>query len=142
MSDKFNLQRFVDAQNTIFHNVINELKNGKKQTHWMWFVFPQLKGLGRSSMSDVYGISGIEEARAYLTHPVLGKRYTDCLQLLLENTCRNPVTVFGFTDSCKLQSSLTLFTIADSENVIIHQALDTFFTGIMDFTTQKMLSII
>lgn len=124
MSDTFNLQRFVDAQNSVYQNVLAELKQAKKQTHWMWYIFPQLKGLGKSQMSDFYGISGIEEARAYLSHNVLGKRYYECLKILNEINVNNPVEIFGHTDSKKLQSSLTLFSIADRENVLIKETLN------------------
>lgn len=140
MSDTFNLQRFVDAQNSVYQNVLAELKQAKKQTHWMWYIFPQLKGLGKSQMSDFYGISGIEEARAYLSHNVLGKRYYECLKILNEINVNNPVEIFGHTESKKLQSSLTLFSIADRENVLIKETLNKFYSGLSDYSTENCLA--
>jgi uncharacterized protein (DUF1810 family) len=139
MSDTFNLQRFVDAQNSVYQNVLAELKQAKKQTHWMWFIFPQLKGLGKSQMSGFYGISGVEEACAYLSYNVLGSRYNECLKILNETNISNPVKIFGHTDSKKLQSSLTLFSIADRDNVLIMNTLNKFYSGMSDYSTEKML---
>ncbi len=139
MDDVFNLKRFVNAQNSVYSQVITELNAGKKQTHWMWFIFPQLKGLGRSQMSEFYGVSGIDEARAYLSHPVLGNRYNECLKILLDISTNNPVSIFGYTDSKKLHSSLTLFAVADVSNMNISAVLNKFFLGITDFSTEKNL---
>jgi uncharacterized protein (DUF1810 family) len=142
MNDTFNLQRFVNAQNTVYTQVLTELKKGEKQTHWIWFIFPQLKGLGKSQLSDIYGISSIDEARAYLSHIVLGSRYNECLKILIETNHSNPVKIFGHTDSMKLQSSLTLFSHADEQNIFIKQALDKFYSGISDYSTEKILGLL
>jgi uncharacterized protein (DUF1810 family) len=140
MKDKYNLERFVSAQNAIYETVLAELRNGLKITHWMWFVFPQLKGLGHSSMSEFYGISGVDEAREYMKNTVLGLRYNECLGALLESDAENPVKIFGFTDSNKFRSSLTLFAVVDSNNSLINMALQKYFAGIIDYQTEKMLN--
>lgn len=135
--DKYNLERFVDAQNGVFDTVLYELRAGKKESHWMWFVFPQLKELGRGRNSEYYGIENIDEARAYLAHPVLRERLETCFQILLDINESNPVRIFG-NDHQKLHSSATLFSIAEPENEIFQKVIDKFW-AVEDFETANIL---
>lgn len=141
MNDTYNLQRFVDAQTPVFDNVLSELREGRKQTHWMWFVFPQITGLGRSDIARRYAITGLAEARAYLEHPLLGARLEHCAKLIepqLQWTARQ---IFGSPDDLKLHSSMTLFAIAAPERPIFQAVLDTFFDGSHDrLTVEKLRS--
>src|SRR5438552_18373980 len=116
--DRFDLQRFLTAQEPVFETVLAELRAGGKRSHWMWFVFPQLAGLGRSSMARFYGISGIEEARAYLAHPLLGSRLDLCTRIVLASQSPSLHAIFGSPDDLKFRSCMTLFSLAtdDPEN--------------------------
>lgn len=107
-----NLQRFIDAQKPVYDAVVNELKNGKKTSHWMWYIFPQIKGLGFSSTSQFYGIADMNEAIDYLNHPVLGQHLQQCCQILLSYTDKSAEQIFGSIDTVKLKSSMTLFAAA------------------------------
>src|SRR5512140_2640535 len=107
--DPFALERFVEAQTGVYPSVVEELGRGRKAGHWMWFIFPQLAGLGFSAMSQTYGLSGLEEARAYLAHPVLGPRLWECAALVLSAPTRDARAIFGEIDATKLRSSMTLF---------------------------------
>ena len=130
--DPYNLQRFVDAQDGVIDAALAELRAGAKQTHWMWFVFPQLAGLGHSATAKFYAISSIEEARGYLEHPILGRRLHDCLAALQQWTGRRTATeILGTVDAMKLQSSLTLFDAAEPGSVF-HVGLLNFFAGQRD----------
>lgn len=120
------LERFVIAQNTCYEQVIQELRNEQKRSHWMWFIFPQLKGLGHSEYSQYYGINDLNEAKAYLNHPVLGRRYEECLQLL-EMAKSDPEEILGEIDAKKLKSSLSLFFTAEPESPLIASLLARFF---------------
>jgi uncharacterized protein (DUF1810 family) len=141
MSDDFDLQRFIDAQNagSTYEQATAELKVGRKHSHWMWFVFPQLAGLGRSSMAQHYAISGLAEARAYLNHPVLGVRLLDCAQMLLALPGNDPVAVFGSVDAQKLRSSMTLFSQADPLQQKFNDVLTQYFGGKADRATIDLL---
>ncbi len=141
MSASYNLERFVQAQDYVIDTVLTELKKGCKQSHWMWFVFPQLKGLGRSSTSHFYGISGISEAIEYVKHPILWERYNACLNAVLQSGVNNPVKIFGHTDSQKFLSSLTLFSYADKNNELINKSIQKFYSGITDYDTEKLLNV-
>jgi uncharacterized protein (DUF1810 family) len=111
-TDPFNLARFVAAQTPVFATVLDELRAGRKRTHWMWFVFPQLRGLGRSPMADYYGIGSPAEARAYLAHPLLGRRLTACTAIVLASDAQSIRQIFGSPDEMKFASSMTLFALA------------------------------
>ena len=139
-NDSFNLSRFVDAQQGVYETVLQELQNGRKETHWMWFVFPQLKELGRSSTALFYGINGFEEAQAYLLHPVLRVRLEQCLKAVLLCTAKEPIEIFGQIDSLKFQSCLTLFALAAPENTLFQQALEKYYRGIRDKETEKLIA--
>lgn len=127
--DPYNLQRFVDAQRETISAVLAELKHGRKYGHWIWFIFPQLKGLGRSSTSKFYGISSLEEARAYLRHPVLGPRLIQCAELVNALESSDAEDIFGEIDSLKFRSCMTLFRHAEPDNAVFFAALQKFFQG-------------
>jgi uncharacterized protein (DUF1810 family) len=122
------LERFVDAQRGVYDDVLDELRAGRKASHWMWFVFPQLRGLGHSPTARYYGIASAAEARAYLAHPVLGPRLRECIERLLALEGRSAHAIFGSPDDLKLRSSLTLFG-AVSGDPLFGRALDRFFDG-------------
>lgn len=138
--DPYNLQRFVDAQEPVIAGVIGELKHGRKYGHWIWFIFPQLKGLGRSSMSEFYGISSLDEAKAYLQHPVLGPRLMQCTDLVNVVKGSDAEQIFGEVDAMKFRSCMTLFARADPENRIFSRALEKYFGGEGDPLTISSLS--
>src|SRR5438876_7566369 len=116
MDDPFHLQRFLDAQQHVYASVLAELRQGRKHGHWIWFIFPQLKGLGHSPNSEFFGISSLAEARAYLHNPVLGVRLTGCTQLVNAVAGRSAEDIFGEIDAMKFRSCMTLFAKASSEN--------------------------
>ena len=132
MDDPCNLQRFVDAQQHVFADVIAELGQGSKRGHWMWFIFPQLKGLGRTAQSNFFGISSVQEAAAYLQHPVLGPRLIECTQLVNAIEGRSAEDIFGEIDAMKFRSSMTLFAYATPENQIFTDALGKYYAGEFD----------
>jgi len=129
MPDSHDLQHFVDAQQPLYARALAELRAGHKQSHWMWFVFPQIAGLGHSAMAQRYAIAGREEARAYLQHPLLGPRLEECAQALLQHTDRTPRQILGSPDDLKLRSSMTLFAAVAPERTVFQQVLDAFYGG-------------
>jgi uncharacterized protein (DUF1810 family) len=139
MQDPYDLQRFVDAQATVFEQALRELRAGRKQTHWMWFVFPQIIGLGRSEMARRFAITCREEARAYLQHPLLGPRLDECARIIEPQVERSARQIFGSPDDMKLQSSMTLFAAVAPEQRIFQEVLDTFFDGAPDPQTLSRL---
>jgi uncharacterized protein (DUF1810 family) len=136
----FDLQRFVDAQARVYDGVLDELRAGRKRSHWMWFVFPQLRGLGSSSIAQHYGIASLEEARAYLDHPVLGPRLRECVGLVNEIEGRSAELIFGRPDDLKLRSSVTLFARATDDNHDFLALLDKYYGGEQDPLTVQRLS--
>ena len=134
------LERFVEVQAPVYHTVIAELSMGHKETHWMWFIFPQLKELGKSAMAKRYGIESTDEAQAYLAHPLLGSRLVECTNLLLAQRNANAFEIFGSPDELKLRSCMTLFALASPEQAVFKQALDVFFKGRADEVTVKLLA--
>ena len=134
------LQRFVEAQDRIYESACNELALGEKTSHWMWFIFPQLKGLGRSPIAKHYGIESAAEALAYWQHPVLGKRLLTCAQLVLAQRNTTAHDIFGSPDDLKFKSSLTLFAQVAPQEPVFKQALERFFGGKLDESTLKLLS--
>ncbi len=130
---------FIQAQNTIYPSVIRELTEGQKRTHWMWFIFPQVKGLGHSAMARRFVIESLEQAKAYLQHDVLRARLMECAELLLLHPDKSALNIFGSPDNLKLQSSLTLFAFAAGNDCIFEQLLYQFFDGNYDINTIKML---
>ncbi len=140
MSDPFGLERFVQAQDGgVYEQALRELRAGAKRGHWMWFVFPQVAGLGRSSTAQHYALAGLEEARAYLAHPVLGPRLVECAQALLELSGRDPVRVLGSVDAVKLRSSMTLFEAAAPDERVFAEVLERWFDGERDEATTTRL---
>ena len=138
--DPYNLQRFVDAQGPLIASALVELQHGRKRGHWIWFIFPQLKGLGRSANSEFFGISGLAEAQAYAEHPVLGARLTDCTQAVNVVKNRTVEDIFGEVDAMKFRSSMTLFASAAPKNEIFLAALATYFAGEPDPLTTQYLA--
>ncbi len=139
-ADPFDLQRFVSAQTPIFATVLKELREGRKRSHWMWFVFPQLRGLGRSSIAQFYGIRSVEEARAFLAHVVLGPRLVLCTEHVLAIKGRTLSDIFGSPDDMKFRSSITLFALAVAEaESVFRQALQRFCDGSLDPETLALL---
>ena len=139
MADQYNLQRFVDAQEPVFGQVVAELRSGCKIGHWMWFVFPQLRGLGSSQTASRFAISGLPEAQAYLQHRILGPRLGECTQLTIEANRASITEIFGYPDNLKFRSSMTLFLQAGSDHGVFRQALDKYFGGAPDPLTLERL---
>ncbi len=139
MSASFNLDQFVRAQDPVMPRVLQELRAGRKQTHWMWFIFPQLLGLGTSMMSRQYGIPSLLDARDYLAHPILGKRLVECTRLVNQLDSHSALAVFGTPDDVKFHSSMTLFDRV-RPGACFREALDGFFHGKGDSGTLKMLA--
>lgn len=140
MNDPFNLQRFIDAQDPVFEDVLDELRHGQKVSHWMWYVFPQIKGLGRSWTAQHYAINSLEEARAYLEHPLLGKRLRTCTQLVMNIDGRTVRQIFGYPDNLKFCSSMTLFNHVDETDQIFKKALMRYCEGVPDTRTLDALA--
>jgi uncharacterized protein (DUF1810 family) len=138
-TDPFQLERFVAAQEGIYEQALAELQQGKKRSHWMWFIFPQIAGLGSSSTAQFYAINGAEEARAYLAHPVLGPRLLACAAALLPHSGRSASEIFGYPDDLKLRSSLTLFAAVNDEQAVFKQLLEQFYAGQPDPATLERL---
>jgi uncharacterized protein (DUF1810 family) len=139
VSDPFRLQRFVDAQSQTYDQALAELRAGQKRTHWMWFVFPQIAGLGRSGMAQRFAISGLEEARAYLSHPVLGRRLVESARALTALDAYDPAVVMGPVDAMKLKSSMTLFALAQPDEPVFREVLDHYFGGELDEATTSRI---
>ena len=139
MVDPFHLQRFVDAQSGVFLAVRAELRRGRKTSHWMWFIFPQLRGLGFSAMAQRYAISGIEEAQAYLEHAVLAPRLRECVQLVNHVEGRTVHQIFGTPDDLKFRSSMTLFAQVPGADPAFAEALQKYFAGNPDPRTLELL---
>jgi uncharacterized protein (DUF1810 family) len=139
MKDDYNLQRFVDAQAGVFEGACAELRQGRKTGHWMWFIFPQLRGLGFSSMAECYGLTSLDEAKAYLEHPVLGARLTECSRLVTSIEGRTLREIFGSPDDMKFRSSMTLFARAAEENLIFSEAIQKYCGGEYDPLTIALL---
>jgi uncharacterized protein (DUF1810 family) len=140
VSDPFDLRRFVDAQAHTYDQALTELRSGYKRTHWMWFVFPQIEGLGRSGMAQRYAIRDLEEARAYAAHPVLGPRLRESAQALTALDTEDAGAVFGPVDAMKLHSSMTLFARAVPDEPVFREVLDHYFGGRGDEGTTSRLS--
>jgi len=138
MTDPFGLDRFVQAQNPVLAQVLGELAAGRKRTHWMWFVFPQIAGLGHSDMARRYALGSLAEAQAYMAHPVLGPRLAECGGLVNRVEGRSINQILGSPDNLKFHSSMTLFALAQPSAPVFRHALDKYFDGVMDpLTVQK-----
>ena len=139
MKDEFNLQRFVVAQDPVYTAVLDELRAGEKRSHWMWFIFPQIKGLGHSVMAQQYAITSREEAKAYLEHPLLGSRLRECTGLVMNVNGRSAEQIFAYPDNVKFRSSMTLFMEVSTGNNIFQDALLMYFEGTPDHSTLAIL---
>jgi uncharacterized protein (DUF1810 family) len=140
MDDRFDLQRFVDAQHPVYAAVLSELRSGRKRTHWMWFIFPQISGLGHSATAQAFGLSSLEEAAAYLAHPTLGPRLRDCAALVAGLDGRSIEEIFGHPDDLKFRSSMTLFAQVAPHEPIFAACLEKYFGGQRDPQTMARLS--
>ncbi|GAB3848297.1 DUF1810 domain-containing protein [Hymenobacter terrigena] len=139
MATKTNLQRFIDAQASSYQTALAEIKNGRKRSHWMWFIFPQIQGLGLSETARFYAVADAQEAKDYLNHPVLGARLREICQALLGLAVNNAHDIFGSPDDLKLKSSMTLFASVSSTPVF-QQVLDKFYDGARDDKTLRILA--
>ncbi len=139
ITDPFNLERFVDAQAPVYDRVRQELKAGWKQSHWMWFIFPQIAGLGQSAISIRFAIASLDEAKAYLAHPVLGPRLIECAKLALDAQNTSARAIFGSIDEMKFRSSMTLFARAAADDDVFQRCLDKYFAGDPDPATLARL---
>jgi uncharacterized protein (DUF1810 family) len=139
VSDPHDLQRFVAAQEGVYESALAELRAGRKTGHWMWFVFPQIQGLGMSAMSQRYAIASLDEAQAYVEHPVLGQRLAECARVLIELGGNDAEAIFGGIDAVKLRSSMTLFARAMGDDSIYYGVLDQYFGGTPDPQTEARL---
>ena len=135
-----NLKRFTETQEQDYDQALKEIRNGRKTSHWIWYIFPQLRGLGRSYMSDYYGIRDLEEAKAFLQDPYLGKNLKEISEALLKLDSSNATQVMGIPDDMKLKSSMTLFVCADPETDVFEKVLEKFYNGRKDQRTLEMLS--
>jgi uncharacterized protein (DUF1810 family) len=139
MDDPFDLDRFVRAQDRTYDRALAEVRAGRKRSHWMWFIFPQLQGLGASAMSDRYAIRDLAEARAYLGHPVLGPRLVEISEVALSVEGSSARRIFGYPDDLKLRSCATLFSEASEQPSVFHRLLDRFYDGVPDERTRQLL---
>ena len=134
------IDRFVEVQEKMYPIAMKEIQNGQKETHWMWYIFPQLRGLGMSAMAHIYGISGLEEAKAYLAHPWLSGRLYELCTALLHHKDKSAQEIFGNIDAMKLKSSMTLFALTSEDYTIFDEVLEAFFYGEMDEVTVEMIN--
>jgi uncharacterized protein (DUF1810 family) len=139
LTDPFDLQRFVTAQDAVYEQVCAELRGGRKEGHWIWFIFPQMRGLGSSAMANAFGIASREEAAAYLKHAVLGPRLRECTRLVNLVEGRSIERIFGYPDDLKFRSSMTLFASVASDKQVFEDALRKYFSGEMDRLTLEKL---
>ena len=139
MTDAFQLRRFLDAQEPVFADVVAELRAGRKSSHWMWFIFPQIEGLGHSSTARYFAIHSLDEAKAYLAHPILGPRLRECTRLVNAVEGRAASQIFGYPDDLKFCSSMTLFARATDDNAEFVEAIHKYFAGEFDPGTLERL---
>jgi uncharacterized protein (DUF1810 family) len=140
MSAAYNLHRFQDAQERVYDTVLGELRAGRKSSHWIWFIFPQIQGLGHSAMAQQFAITSLDEAKAYLQHPVLGYRLPECTQLVLNVEGRSAEEIFSYPDNLKFRSCMTLFLMAATDNTLFKNALHKYFDGQPDQLTLDILA--
>jgi len=133
------LGRFLDAQKGVYEKALNEIRKGRKTSHWMWFIFPQIKGLGRSDIAEYYGIESLDEAKAYLSNDILSERLLEICEVLLNLEENDPAVIFGYPDNLKLKSSMTLFALADPNCPIFQAVLDKLYDGKQDTETRKIV---
>ena len=134
------LDRFLEAQERSYEKALQEIKNGKKRSHWIWYIFPQLRGLGRSQKAYAYGINGLEEAKAYLGHPILAARLKEITEALLTHKGKDIYDIMGDIDDMKLHSSMTLFALISEEGSVFHQVIEHFYAGETDAVTRDLIN--
>ncbi|MGB8480835.1 MAG: DUF1810 domain-containing protein [Acidobacteriaceae bacterium] len=139
MDDPYNLQRFIEAQEPVYAQACAELRQGRKTGHWMWFIFPQIRGLGSSETAQSFAIASLDEAKDYLAHPVLGSRLRECAALVLQVDNKSVEQIFGYPDNLKFHSSMTLFAQASEDNQVFMDALKKYFSGALDPQTLARL---
>lgn len=139
MSDPYDLARFVQAQQHDYEHALSEIASGRKRTHWMWYIFPQLDGLASSATAKRYAIKGVEEARAYLEHPVLGPRLLECAAAVVALEGRSAIEIFGYPDDLKLRSSATLFAALLPSGSVFDRLLAKYYAGVRDDQTLQLL---
>lgn len=139
MNENYNLERFINAQDRVYETVLSELISGTKTSHWMWFVFPQIKGLGSTTISQKYAISNLDEAKAYYDNEILCERLCECTELVLNIAGKNIEQIFGYPDYLKFGSSMTLFAQASETPDVFIQAIEKYFAGEMDNRTLELL---
>lgn len=137
--DPYDLQRFVNAQEPVYDEIVEELRQGRKRSHWMWFIFPQIRGLGASEMSKRFAISSLAEAEAYLTHPLLGARLRECTELVMQHSDRSIEAILGPVDSLKFRSSMTLYAQITTADDVFATALEMIYGGEADALTLRQL---
>ena len=140
MSNAYNLQRFLDAQEGVYDTVLAELRAGRKSSHWIWFIFPQIAGLGHSAMAQQFAITSLDEAKAYLQHSVLGQRLRECTQLVLNVEGRSIDEIFGYPDNLKFRSCMTLFMASTTDNTLFKNALHKYFDSQPEQMTLDILA--
>ena len=140
MTNTYNLHRFLDAQERVYDTVLNELRAGRKSSHWIWFIFPQISGLGHSAMAQQFAITSLDEAKAYLQHPALGPRLRACTQLVLDVNGSSAQEIFGYPDNLKFRSCMTLFLTAATDDTLFKDALLKYFGGKPDQLTLDLLA--
>lgn len=138
---EYNLDRFLQAQEEVYSQALNEIKSGRKKTHWIWFIFPQISGLGSSDISKYYAINDLLEAKDYLNNPILRNRLIEISKALMDLTTDNPIKVLGYIDSVKVKSCMTLFYVANPKYTIFKEVLDKFYNGKLDKNTLEILNI-
>lgn len=139
--DAYGLSRFLDAQTGCYETAVSELRLGKKRTHWIWYIFPQVDGLGSSETTQYYSIKSLAEARAYIDHPILGLRLKECVEILISTQGLDAVDIFGDVDTLKLRSCMTLFECAAPKETLFSRALDQYFQGLRDEATLNILHL-
>lgn len=142
MADNNELIRFLDAQNQVYLKALSEIKKGKKDTHWMWYIFPQIKGLGSSETANYYAIKDMNEAAAYLQHPILSKHLVEIAEEVLNLKGKTAIQIFGTPDDMKLRSCMTLFANVENTNPVFQKVLEKFFNGVPDELTLQLLNLI
>lgn len=140
MTDENNLKRFINAQEAVYDVALSEIKNGRKQSHWMWFIFPQIQGLGFSETSRFYALKDLNEADEYLKHPLLGSRLIRICSELLKLAGNNATKIFGYPDDLKLKSSMTLFASLQNTDPVFQRVLEKFFEGVKDDKTLRIIA--
>lgn len=139
MEDNYKLIRFLEAQNQVYLKALSEIKGGRKQSHWMWYIFPQLTGLGSSENARYFGITNLGEAEAYLQHPTLGKHLIEITKALLAIKGKSASDIFGYPDDLKLHSSMTLFSLVENTDPVFNEVINIYFGGLLDSRTLELL---